>query len=294
MKPKFRTTLALLAALVVAAVVFRQEKELYRLRSAMAELTSNREDEAVIATATNPLPADIEELRRDAAEVLRLRAEVAQLRREQAETSAALQTNIDKLAAEMSAASSSVHRRSSRNHIFGDFNSAGSASPLVSKAAALAESSPEDAARWVAALPFGEEQNQAALAVIDRWVNTDPAAAAAWTTQFAEGPLREQAMFAVARHWGQRDWNTASAWLEELPTGASRDSAIGAFVTSVDGYDIRLALEWANRMEAPESRAMRVEQTAQRWLREDNAAARAWLEKAQLPSGLAERLLSAK
>ncbi len=29
-------------------------------------------------------------------------------------------------------------------------------------------------------------------------------------------------------------------------------------------------------------------------LREDNAAARAWLEKAKLPAGIAERLLSAK
>jgi hypothetical protein len=101
-------------------------------------------------------------------------------------------------------------------------------------------------------------------------------------------------MSIVARQWGQRDWNAAAGWLETLPMGSSRDAAIGAFVTSADGYDIKLALEWANQMEAPESRATRVENTARRWLREDNAAARAWLEKAQLPAGMAERLLSAK
>ena len=132
------------------------------------------------------------------------------------------------------------------------------------------------------------------LAVINHWTGADPAAAAAWTTQFAEGPLRERAMSVVARQWGLRDWNATAGWLETLPMGSSRDAAIGAFVTSADGYDIKLALEWANQMEASDSRAMRVEETAQRWLREDNAAARAWLEKAQLPPGMAERLLSAK
>jgi hypothetical protein len=106
--------------------------------------------------------------------------------------------------------------------------------------------------------------------------------------------LREQALSAVARQWGLRDWNVTAGWLERLPMGPSRDAAIEAFVTSADGNDIRLALEWANRLEAPDSRASRVEGTARRWLREDRAAARAWLEKARLPAGMAERLLLAE
>ena len=70
----------------------------------------------------------------------------------------------------------------------------------------------------------------------------------------------------------------------------SRDAAIDAFVMSADGYDIKLAVEWANQMADPESRAARVEQVADRWLRVDKAAARAWLKNAQLPPGVAERL----
>jgi len=106
--------------------------------------------------------------------------------------------------------------------------------------------------------------------------------------------LREKAMSVVARQWGLRDWNAAAGWLGTLPMGSSRDAAIEAFVMSADGYDIKLALEWANQIEAPESRTTQVEQTARRWLREDSAAARAWLGKAKLPPGIAERLLSAK
>jgi hypothetical protein len=265
MKPSIRVMLVLVAALVVAGVVFRQAKEMDRLRAVIAELTSLPREGAAISTVTNPLPADIEELRREAAEVHRLRAEITQLRREKVE-SKALQARIDKLTLDLNQRSDSID-------IFGDYDPP--ASPLVLQASSLAQSSPEEAARWVAALPPGKEQDQAALAVINRWMGTNPVAAAAWTTQFAEGSLREQAMSVVARHWGLHDWTATAGWLETLPMGSSRDAAIGAFVTSADGYDIKLALEWANQMEAPESLAMRVEETARRWLREDNEAARA-------------------
>jgi hypothetical protein len=294
MKPNTRVILVLAAAFVVAGLLFRQEKEMYRLRAAIAELTSLPRDGAAISTATNPLSADIEELRSEAAEVQRLRAEITQLRREKVETSA-LQARMDKLALDVSAILGILNEGSDSVAGLDDFNHPTSnKSPLVSQAISLAQSSPEEAARWAAALPPGKEQDQAALAIIERWTGTDPAAAAAWTTQFADGPLRNEAMSFVARQWGLRDWNATAAWLETLPMGSSRDSAIGEFVTSADGHDIQLALEWANRMEAPDTRAMRVENTARRWLREDNAAARAWLEKAKLPVGIAERVLSAK
>lgn len=284
MKTDFRVMLVLAAALVAAGVVFRQGKEIYRLRAVIAELTSFPTEEGTISTAANPLPADFEKLRLEAAEFHRLRAEVTQLRRENLE-SKALQARIDKLALDLK----------QRSDFIDAFDpSTPTTSPVILEASSLAQSSPEEAARWVAALPPGKEQDQAALAVIDRWLGANPVAAAAWTTQFAEGPLREQAMSVVARSWGLRDWNATAGWLETLPMGSSRDAAIGAFVTSADGYDIKLALEWANQMEAPESRAMRVEHTARRWLREDHAAARAWLEKAILPVGIAEQLLSAE
>ncbi|HYG34764.1 MAG TPA: hypothetical protein VEC99_08275 [Clostridia bacterium] len=290
-----RPLLLLMAALVIAGALFRQEKEIRRLRAAIAELTSIRSKGAAgISSVANPFPADIEELRREAAEAQRLRAEIAQLRREKVEISA-LQASIDKLVVEVSAIRGNLNHSSGHPAIIGDFDHpASNASALVSQASALAQSSPQEAAQWVAALPAGEEQDQAALAVVDRWIGSDPVAAAAWTANFAEGPLREQAMSLIARQWGLRDWNATASWLETLPTGTSRDAAIGSFVTSADGSDIKLALEWANRTEDPESRAQRVERTARRWLNENNSAARAWIEKAQLPEGMADRLLSGK
>ena len=75
--------------------------------------------------------ADIEELRREAAEVHRLRAEITQLHREKVE-SKALQARIDKLALDLNQRSDSID-------IFGDFDPP--ASPLVLQASSLAQSS---------------------------------------------------------------------------------------------------------------------------------------------------------
>src|SRR2546425_10197315 len=136
MKPNIRVMLVLAAALVVVAgVVFRQEKDMDRLRAVIAELTSLPREGAAISTVTNPLPADIEELRREAAEVHRLRAEITQLHREKVE-SKALQARIDKLAFDLNQRSDSIS-------VFGDFDyPAPSASPLVLQANSLAQSSP--------------------------------------------------------------------------------------------------------------------------------------------------------
>lgn len=283
---KFSHSLVLMlaTALIVVALLLRKENEIRRLRANIAALT-NVPNQNLTAPTTDPLPADLEEFRRDVAEIQDLRAEVSQLRREKVDATA-LQARIEKLALEIAALNTSL------NTVSG--HTATGTRHLVVRARSLVQSSPEEAARWVAALPQGKEQEEAALAVVEGWSRTDSAAAAAWATHFTEGPLRQEALSAIAREWGLHDWKATSAWLETLPAGSSRDAAIGSFVTSADGHDIKLALEWANQMESSEARAERVEHTARRWLREDNAAARAWIEKAQLPSGLAARILSAK
>src|SRR5262245_24126443 len=172
----YRTILVLVAALLAAGVAICQQIQILRLRMAIAQLTNiQSRQSAPIHNYTNPFPADIEELRRAAAELPHLRAEVVRLRSE-VEGTNALQASVEKLAREVSA----ISQNSSDKHGPIDLLDRPSSdeSSLVSKATALAKSSPEEAARWVASLPAGKEQDQAALAVIDRWTGTNPVAAA--------------------------------------------------------------------------------------------------------------------
>ena len=243
MKRNGRVMIMLAAAFVVAGVLVHQEKEIYRLRAAIAKLAGASREGSTSSTVTQPQPVDIEGFRREATEVHRLVAEITQFDRESINISA-LQKRIDRLSLEVSAIVESMDPKSARRGRLNRFNS-------------VTHLSPEE----VAALPPGIEQDRATLASIERLNNTDPVSAAAWATEFAEGPLREQALALVAREWGRRDWNATSSWMEELAMGPSRDAAIEAFVSSADGNDIRLALEWANQTEDPASRAKRVEET---------------------------------
>ena len=304
MGTNFKAGLAIVAVFAVAGTLWLQQREISRLRETISEHASAHairpaESPSGRGAAVSTPPADeLEKLRNEAAEVHSLRAEVNRLRSEEVDFKR-LEAAVDKLAGQVGVMANrgNVVRVQSEGIIAGG-STAGrgpsTISPVVSQATSLARSSPVDAAKWVASLPPGEDQNRAAMAVLSQWISTDPVAAAGWTAQFAEGPLREQALWQVAREWGLRNWNDTSSWLAQLPPGPSRDSAIDAFVTSADGYDIKLALEWANRMENQEKRALRVESTAQRWLGENPTAARTWIQQAQLPSGMAQRLLSAK
>jgi hypothetical protein len=253
MKLRVRAAFVLAIVLTLSAVVFRQAREIHRLRDATAE---QREEETAVAPAVTPVSEEVEKLRREAAEVHSLRAEVSNLRREKAERTA-LEARIEKLPQDLSAT-------------LGDANH-------PDESAFIAQSLMRD---------------RVALAVIGRWTATDPAAASTWSAELPEGPLRNGALTMVAREWALRDWNATANWLQKLEPGSSRDAAIDAFVMSADGYDIKLAVEWANQIADAESRAARVEQVASRWLREDHAAAQTWLKNAQLPPGVAERLAS--
>lgn len=266
MKLRVRTVFVLAAALVLSTAVFRQAREIHRLREAIAKAP---QQETAIPPVVTTLSEDVEKLRREAAEVHSLRAEVSNLRREKAERTA-LEARMDRLPQELSA-------------ILGDANQ-------PDNSASITQSLMEESERLLAELTLGRDRDRVTLALIERWTAIDPGASSTWSAELPDGPLRNAAMTTVARQWALRDWNATANWLQRLAPGSSRDAAIDAFVTSADGYDIKLALEWANQMADPESRAARVEQVASRWLREDSAAARTWLKNAQLPPGVAERL----
>ena len=73
---------------------------------------------------------------------------------------------------------------------------------LTSVALAWADQDPRSAATLVATeLPSGRVQSDAAVGVVERWVQVQPEAAAAWVQGFPEGPLRETAMANLRLLW---------------------------------------------------------------------------------------------
>src|SRR5688572_11452716 len=96
MRANVRTLFILAAAVAVVGAFWLQQREISQMRVAIVELTALLNEEQPPAVAI-PLTADIDELRRQAAEVHRLRDEGAQLRREKEEISE-LQASIGRIA----------------------------------------------------------------------------------------------------------------------------------------------------------------------------------------------------
>jgi len=73
-----------------------------------------------------------------------------------------------------------------------------------------------------------EEQERAAILIVQRWSQDSPEAVASWVSQFQDSPLRDAAVQNLLTLWTIRDPEAAETWLRDLPAGSLRDAAIAA------------------------------------------------------------------
>lgn len=98
---------------------------------------------------------------------------------------------------------------------------------LASIVAAVADQNPEAAVILTTnAMWPGESQNQAAIAIIQRWTQQDPRSAAAWVQEFPSGDLQEAAIRNLVTVWSREGAEGPMGWLNSLPSDAMR--AVGA------------------------------------------------------------------
>ncbi len=153
---------------------------------------------------------------------------------------------------------------------------------------------PEQAAAFVASLPPGAVQSEAAADVVARWAQQDPKAAAQWVEAFPEGPARERAANSLINIWAMATGKPAEAvqWLEAQPAGPARDRLAQQFVALTEGVRPDLAAPWANAFTDDRLRQFHVEQIARAWLNTDPDAARRWLHGTSLPEEKKQQLLA--
>jgi hypothetical protein len=85
---------------------------------------------------------------------------------------------------------------------------------------------PASAARLVfTSMTPGQDQNRAAVSVVQRWAQISPESAAAWVATFPAGAVRTDATQNLVGIWSQRDRQAATSWLSTLPEGKPLASA---------------------------------------------------------------------
>ena len=72
------------------------------------------------------------------------------------------------------------------------------------------------AALVASSLPPGKEQDRAAVAIVERWAQSDPRNAAEWVAQFPHTLAREAAVQNLAAVWVARDSQGAAEWVQQI------------------------------------------------------------------------------
>jgi hypothetical protein len=148
----------------------------------------------------------------------------------------------------------------------------------------------DSALEFARTLPEHDSRQLAIYGVLEGVRDSNPSAAAALIGELPAGELRTQAASQLARQWAFTDPAGTTEWLNSLSSGTERDSAITAFVWTMDGYDIALANQWAAAIEDPKERLQSSGRVFERWLREDEASAVAWLSAQQMDAALRNHL----
>jgi len=95
---------------------------------------------------------------------------------------------------------------------------------VATVAVAVAEENGAAAAELVArSLEAGEEQDRAAVSIVQRWAYEAPEGAAAWVAQFPDTAARTAALRSLVEIWTEQNSEAAAQWLAGLPEGPLRE-----------------------------------------------------------------------
>jgi len=175
-----------------------------------------------------------------------------------------------------------------------------------------AQTSPADAAAWVAAnsanSTAGQVRNYDSM-IASNWAQSDPAAAALWAAQQdatmqasnangTSGPGggrggRGNSLLATAvGTWvAEGGINDAGSYLNSLPASTSKDQAVAAFVNGSSSEDPAGSMAWAGTITNPNLQQRAQDQVAATWSQSDPAGFQAYL--ATLPQAQAQELTQA-
>jgi len=174
-----------------------------------------------------------------------------------------------------------------------------------------AQSSPADAAAWVASSnsTAGQTRNYDSMIAAD-WAQSDPAAAALWAAQQdaslqasnangtggaggggGRGGRNSLLATAVGTWVAEGGIDDAGTYLNSLPASTSKDQAVAAFVSGSSSEDPAGSMAWASTISNPNLQQRAQDQVAATWIQTDPAGFNAYL--ATLPTAQAQQLAQA-
>lgn len=156
----------------------------------------------------------------------------------------------------------------------------------------VAQYSPRRAAEVFENLPGivdPQRLRQAAGTLSAAWVRSDPRAAAAWAIGLRDEAARSQAMMNITRNWSQQDPDATQSWIMSQPVGPDRDQLIQAHLSATSVNELPRP-ELFEGFSTEEALFRSMSGVIGNPALSDPAAARAWLDSANLPAAIRQRV----
>lgn len=156
----------------------------------------------------------------------------------------------------------------------------------------MAGSDPQGAAERIATMESGGERDRAIEDVAEAWGRENPSEAADWLVQQETGEA-DDAMRRIMGNWAEQDQEGALSFIDSQPSGEIRDSATQTYLWVNRDTEPTQAMAMAESISDDRNRARTIGMTAGRWMREDEDAARSYIQQTDAISPeMKERLLN--
>jgi hypothetical protein len=153
----------------------------------------------------------------------------------------------------------------------------------------LAADNPQLASQKVAAMADGDSKNDAMSEIAQTWSREDPKAAAAWLASQNNEDASRDAIREVVSNWARQDDAGVVSYINQQPAGDSRDNAIQSYVFNNRSESPQSVVKLAESIEDEGDRQRAVGMAAVQWMREDEAAAKAYIQQSTALSDEAKR-----
>jgi len=163
-----------------------------------------------------------------------------------------------------------------------------------------AETSPQDAATWVAGLTGDPAlRTSASMQVVKAWAANDPAAAATWAAQqdlqnadpnatAANGQLLASAI----QNWAGYDLDGPGQFLNQLPASPAKDSSVAIFAMRSSSEDPQGAMQWVGSITDNQTRMGATVGVALQWMQQDQASFNNFLSTTNTVDDQTKQMLS--
>jgi hypothetical protein len=154
----------------------------------------------------------------------------------------------------------------------------------------LAATDPKGTADWLLANP-GEASLRNMDNVISTWMEKDKSAAMAYYQALPAGETRTNALRGVVNSLAMENPKEAANFMDNHPADVN-DRVVQQFVWHSFGEDPSLAISYISKISDSDARDNIYRRTIDGWLRQDEPAARSWLQTNQLPPSVQEHVQS--